>query len=157
VLSSMILMGCQGALLTYEGKKVRDVYRIALADGTDRQAHYESPDLTINYQVFRNGNELELSGVAEYTSKIKNGFQLIPYFHLSVFLLDQHGNVLQDKGITTPGSDDPNNPMRFKEKIPLPPGVANMAFSYNIQARTSSGRQDGGGGFISFWLIPLVK
>jgi hypothetical protein len=157
VASSILLTGCQGALLTYKGAKVRDAYRIALADGTDRRAHYESPDLIIDYEVFRNGNDLQLSGVAEYTSKIKNAFVLIPYFHLSVFLADQYGNILQDKGITTPGSDDPNNKMRFNEKIRLPPGTANMAFSYSCEARSSGGRQDGGGGLASFWQVPIVK
>jgi len=157
VASSIVLTGCQGALLTYKGAKVRDVYRIALADGTQRSAHYQSPDLTIDYQVLRNGDELQLSGVAEYTPKIKNGYTLIPYFHLSVFLTDQYGKILQDKGITTPGSDDPNNRMRFSEKIQLPPGTANMVFSYSGEARSGGGRQDGGGGNTSFWEVPIVK
>jgi len=158
VASSIALTGCQAALLTYKGAKVREAYRIALADGTQRSALYRSPDLTIDYRVSRDGDELQLSGVAEYTQKIKNGFTFIPYFHLSVFLIDQHGNILEEKGITTHGSDDPNSRMRFSEKIPLPPGTAKMAFSYSGQARSGGGgRQDGGGGFTSFWEVPIVK
>jgi hypothetical protein len=157
VASSIVLTGCQAARLTYKGAKVREAYRIALADGTQRSALYRSPDLTIDYHVLRNGDELQLSGVADYTQKIKNGYTFIPYFHLSVFLTDQYGNILEDKGITTPGSDDPNNRMRFSEKIPLPPGTANMAFSYNGEARSGGGRQDGGGGYTSFWEVPIVK
>jgi hypothetical protein len=157
VASSIVLTGCQGALLTYKGAKVRDGYRIALADGTQRSAHYESPDLTIDYQVWRNGDELQLSGVAEYTPKIKNSYTLIPYFHLSVFLTDPYGNILEDKGIVTPGSDDPDHKMRFREKILLPPGTANMAFSYSGEARSSGSRRDGGGGVTSFWGVPIAK
>ena len=157
VASSLALTGCQGVLLSYKGAKVRNVYLIALADETQRSARYQSPDLIIDYQVLRNGDELQLSGVAEYTPKIKNSYTLIPYFHLSVFLTDSYGNILQDKGILTPGSEDPDKRMRFSDKIQLPPGTANMAFSYGGEARSGSGRQNGGGGATSFWEDPTVK
>ena len=151
----IILAGCQGVPLNYKGAKVRSAYRIALTDGT-QSARYQSPDLTIDYQVWRNGDELQLSGVAEYTPKIKNSYTLIPYFHLSVFLTDPYGNVLEDKGIITPGSDDPDKKMRFRENILLPPGTASMAFSYSGEARSGGGRQDGGG-VTTFWGVPIVK
>ena len=108
VASSIVLTGCQGLLLTYKGQKVRDPYRIALADGTSRSDVYQAPDLTIDYHAVRNGDELQLSGVAQYTPQISNAYTLIPNFHLSVFLTDQYGNILQDRGIITPGSEDPN-------------------------------------------------
>jgi hypothetical protein len=156
--SSIVLTGCQGALLTYKGAKVRDAYRIALADGTQRSARYQSPDLTIDYQVLRNGDELQLSGVAAYTPRIKNGFNLVPYFRLSVFFTDQGGNILQDTGIMTPGSDDTNHQIRFSEKIRLPPGTADMAFSYSGQARDSDGvGNDKGGGDMPFWQVPIIR
>ncbi len=155
VASAIVLTGCQAARLTYKGAKVRDAYRIALADGAQRSAVHRSPDLTIEYHLSRNGDELRLEGVADYTAKIKNGYTFVPYFHLSVFLTDRHGNILEDRGITTPGSDDPNNRMRFSEKIALPPGTAGMAFSYNGQARSSGARQDGGGGTTPFWEVPI--
>jgi len=55
VASSIVLSGCQGFLLTYKGAKVLDTYRIALVDGTQRSSRYQSPDLTIDYNVVRNG------------------------------------------------------------------------------------------------------
>ncbi|MBE0555842.1 MAG: hypothetical protein IH628_01305 [Proteobacteria bacterium] len=155
--AGLLLAGCQGALLTYEGAKVRDAYRIALADGTERSSRYQSPDLTIDYHTARNGNELRLSGVVEYTPKIRNAYTLIPDFHLSVFLIDRHGTILKDRGISTPGSDDPNNRMRFSENISLPPGTAYIAFSYSGQARPSGSRSDGGGMITPFWAVPVVK
>ena len=158
VASSIVLTGCQGVLLTYKGAKVRDAYRIALTDGTQRSARYESPDLTIDYQVLRNGNDLQLSGVAEYTPRIKNNFTMIPDFDLSVFLTDAQGNILEDRWIATPGSGDPNNRMRFSEKLLLPPGTTNMAFSYSGRARESSGGgNDRGGGEMPFWQVPIVR
>jgi hypothetical protein len=157
VASSIVLTGCQTARLTYKGAKVRDAYRISLADGTRGSAFYRSADLIVDYHVLRNGDELQLSGVAEYTAKIKNGYTLVPYLYLRVFLIDQHGYILEEKAIRTPGSDDPNNRMRFSEKIPLPPGTAGMAFSYSGEARSGGGRQDGGGGPTPFWEVPIVN
>ncbi len=154
---SIVLTGCHGFLTTYKGQKVRDRYRIALPDGTSRSDLYQAPDLTIDYHAVRNGDELQLSGVARYTPQISNAYTLIPNFHLSVFLIDQYGNILQDRGIITPGSEDPERRMRFSEKIKLPPGTASMAFSYTGEARSSGSRQDGGGGFVSFWFVPIVE
>ena len=83
---------------------------------------------------------------------------MIPYFHLSLFFTDAQGNILEDRWIATPGSGDPNNPMRFSEKLLLPPGTANMAFSYSGQARGSgSGGKEDGGGDMPFWQVPIVR
>ncbi len=149
---ALLFLGCQGALLNYKGAKALDTYRIAIADGTQRSGRYQSPDLTIDYQALRNGNELQLTGEAEYTPKIRHAFTFIPYFYLSVFLIDQNGTILQDRGITTPGSNDPNNRMRFGEKIQLPPGTAYIAFSYSGQGKGSSVRETE-----PFWDVPIVR
>jgi hypothetical protein len=158
VASSIVLTGCQGVLLTYKGAKVRNAYLIALTDGTQKSAGYQSSDLTIEYQWVRSGNELQLSGLATFTPRIQNSYSMIPYFDLSVFFTDAQGNILEDRGIPTPGSGDPNNQMRFSEKLLLPPGTANMAFSYSGQARDSGGDgDDKGGGDMYFWEVPIVR
>jgi hypothetical protein len=157
-LSIVVLTGCQGILLTYKGAIVREGYLIALTDGTQRDGFYQSPDLTIEYQWTRSGNELWLSGLTTFTPRIRNGFNLIPYFHLSLFFTDAQGQILEDRRIGTPGSGDPSNPMRFSEKLLLPPGTANMAFSYSGQARGSGGAgKEDGGGDMPFWQVPIVR
>jgi hypothetical protein len=156
--SIIALTGCKGFLLTYKGAVVRDGYLIALTDGTQRGARYESPDLTIDYQVLRNGDDLQLSGLAKFTPAIRNAFTMISYFDLSVFFTDAQGKILEERRIATPGSDDPEKQMRIREKLLLPPGTANMAFSYNGQARDNSGAgEDRGSGEMPFWQIPIVR
>ncbi len=149
---AMVWAGCQGVLLTYKGATVPDAYRIALVDGGQRSGRYESPDLTVDYSAVRNGNELRLSGVVEYTAKIRHGFGTIPYFKMSALLTDRDGTVLEDRAIRTPGSDDPQNRMRFGEKIHLPQGTTNMAFSYSFEARGFDGSETS-----SLWGIPIVR
>ena len=157
-ISIIALTGCQGILLTYKGETVRDGYLIPLTDGTQRGGFYQSPDLTIEYQWARSGNELRLSGVARFTPRIRNAFNLIRYFHLSLFFTDAQGKILEDRRIGTPGGGDPNNPMRLDEKLLLPPGTANMAFSYSGDARESGGAgKEDGGGDMPFWQVPIVR
>jgi hypothetical protein len=157
-LSIIALTGCQGILLTYKGAVVREGNLIALTDGTQRGGFYQSPDLTIEYQWERSGNELQLSGLAMFTPRIRNGFNLIPYFHLSLFFTDAQGKILEDRRIGTPGSGDPSHPMRLSEKLLLPPETANMAFSYSGQARGSGGAgKEDGGGDMPFWQVPIVR
>lgn len=154
----LLLGGCGGALFTYLGAQVREGHLIALTDGSDSESRYRSNDLIMGYRWSRRGNELLLSGVASYAPGIRSGFTLIPYFHLSVFLTDGRGVILADRGITTPGSSEPGNIMRFKEKLLLPPGTTHMAFSYSGQGRISGGTgEDRGGGEMPFWEVPIVR
>jgi len=155
--ASVLLMGCQAARLTYKGAKVREPFRIGLEDGTSRSSRYQSADVIVEYEVYRKGNELQISGVGEFTAKIRHAYTQVPYFHLSLFLTDQYGYVLEAKGIRTPGIDDPQNRFRFNETIVLPPGTTGFAFSYDAEGRMSGGRQEGGGGKSTFWEIPIVR
>ena len=134
------------------------VTSLRLTDGTQGSAVYQSPDLTIEYRWVRSGNELQLSGLAKFTPRIRNSFTMIPYFDLSLFFTDAQGNILEDRRIATPGSGDPDNQMRISEKLLLPPGTANMAFSYSGQARDSDGAgKNKGGGDMPFWQVPIVR
>jgi hypothetical protein len=157
--SAIVLMGCQGSLITYKGTTVRPASRIALPDGTDTNGRYRSDDLIIDYHAVRNGDALELSGAVQYSPGIRNSYTRISVFVLSVFLSDQEGFVLENKGIATPGSDDPDRKMGFHEKIQLPPGTANISFSYSGEARGGGGGigSGTGGSMTSFWKIPIIR
>lgn len=155
--SCIVLMGCQAALMTFKGATVRSASRIALPDGIETKGRYRSDNLIIDYHAVRNGDVLELFGAAHYSPGIRNSFTRISVFVLSVFLSDQEGMVLEDKGIATPGSDNPDRKMGFHEKIHLPRGTANISFSYSGEARGGGGLNGGGGSMTSFWEIPIVR
>jgi hypothetical protein len=154
--SAIVLMGCQGSLITYKGTTVRADSRIALPDGTDTHGRYRSNDLIIDYHAVRNGDALDLSGTAQYSPGIENSYTSVPVFCLSVLLADQNGTVLEDKSIATPGSNETGRKMRFRERMQLPPGTANMSFRYNGEARGGA-KQGGGGDVRSFWKIPIER
>jgi hypothetical protein len=155
--SIIILAGCQAALLTYKGEKVRSDSLIALAEGTPGSGAYRTEDVIIDYQWVRKDNELQFSGLIKFTSRMQNNFTMIPVFDLSLFFTNAEGIILGQRYIAVPGNGEPSNPMRISEKMLLPPGTANMAFSYSGEARDSSTDEDNGGGDMPFWQVPIVR
>jgi hypothetical protein len=152
------LLGCQGTMMSFKGAKVHEGYLIPLADGVQKTGNYQSRDLVIDYQLLRNKDELQISGMAQFASRLRNGFTSIPYFHLSVFLADAQGAVLANRGIGTSGYGRPDDDMRFNDRIMLPPGTAYMAFGYSGEARDNGGGHDDGGAVeISFWEYPVSR
>ena len=83
-----------------------------LTEGTQGSAVYQTTDLIIEYQWVRSGNELQLSGLAKFTSRIQNSFTMIPVFDLSLFLTDAQGIILEQRCIATPGDVEPGSRMR---------------------------------------------
>jgi hypothetical protein len=146
-------------MLNYRGAKVHEGSLIALDDGVQKTAYYQSRDLTIDYQLQRNENELQLSGLAQFADSLRNGFKTVPYFHLSVFFADSQGTVLGNRGIVTSGYGYTDDRMRFNERMALPPGTAYMAFAYTGEARDNSGGGDDAGGAVetSFWEYPVGR
>jgi hypothetical protein len=153
----IVLAGCQGVLQTYIGAKVRSDSLIVLAEGTQGSGLYRTEDVIIDYQWARKGNELQLSGLAKFTSRMQRNFAMIPVFDLSLFFTNAEGIILEQRYIAVPGNGDPNIPMRMSAKMLLPPGTVNMAFSYSGQARDSATDEDNGGGDMPFWQVPIVR
>jgi len=153
----IVLAGCQGVLQTYIGAKARSDSLIFLTEGTQGNGLYRTDDVIIDYQWARKGNDLQLSGLVKFTSRMQNNFALIPVFDLSLFFTDADGIILEQRYISVPGNGDPNIPMRISAKLLLPPGTANMAFSYSGQARDSGTDEDNGGGEMPFWQVPIVR
>ena len=150
-----VLTGCHGSLLTYKGSRALEPHLVALPNGVQEGRHYESGDLTIDYRLVRQGDELELSGTAAYTTGIIHAFSKIEFFNLSVLFTDQAGTVLEQAGIKTPGSDEPGTPMHFSEKMKLPANTAKMTFIYS---GTGIEHNFGdGGGSSPFWQVPVVR
>ncbi|MBN2438552.1 MAG: hypothetical protein JXL20_08120 [Deltaproteobacteria bacterium] len=155
--SIIVLAGCQAALLTYKGEKVRSDSLIALVEGTQGSSVYQTADVIIDYRWARKGSALQLSGVVKFTSRMQNNFSMIPVFDLSLFFTDAEGIILEQRYIAVPGNGEPNSPMRISVKLLLPPGTVNMAFSYSGEARDSGADDDKGGGDMPFWQAPIVR
>jgi hypothetical protein len=157
VLMFFALQGCQSFMFNYKGAKVNQGSLIALPVGVQQSGNYETRDLSIGYQIKRTENELHLSGLAQFAPSIRNNFLTVPYFHMSLFLADANGNVLENRGVVTSGYGYTDDNMRFDTSITLPPGTAYMAFAYDGRARGAGGGDGDSQDEASFWEYPVYR
>lgn len=147
------LTGCQGSLMGLGGRTVAQEERIPLAQqGTDKGS-WQARDLTVHYDVVRNGTELKLSGKVAFADLIRYNFSILDYFHLDVIVADSQGKVLDMSGLVTRSNSDPNDPEQFDRVLAVPATAAFMAFSYRGQAH-EGGDKDGGSSSY-FWTYPI--
>jgi hypothetical protein len=142
----LMLVGCQTAGTGYGGATLAPSSQIPLMDGTKRSNHYETLDVSIDYEYVRNGDALQLSGVVRYGAGLRHNFVMIPQFYMRLYFGDAKGSVLSYHGVPVSGYGYPDDVMRFSEHLTLPPGTAVMAFGYSGYARDTGGHRDGGGG-----------
>ena len=150
---AVFLLACQSLMVSYQGATVRSEDRIPLVAGAGQAGSYLGPDLTVDYQYLWNQSELNISGAIGFAGSISHNFSVIVNFHLSLVLLDAEGRILETKLLDATSSGDPSDPIRFSERLALPPGVSGMAFVYGGDAR------EGGleGMTTSFWHYPIKK
>jgi len=153
-LTGATLLGCQGLMVSYQGASVTEVNLIPLLEGATRADHFETADLTVDYQYTRNGDNLQFSGDVRYASALRHNFVSVLQFHLRVFFVDAQGRVLQDHGIAVNGYGNTDDQMRFQERLILPPGTVFMAFGYSGRA-TDGGHRDSRTE-TSFWYDPIA-
>lgn len=148
------LLGCQGLMVSYRGAGLTEVNLIPVLEGATRSDHFETADLTVDYQYTRNGDSLQFSGDVRYGSALRHNFVTVTHFHLRVFFADAQGKVLQDHGIAVGGYGYTDDLMRFQERLTLPPGTAFMAFGYS--GRAADGGHHDGRTETSFWFDPIA-
>ena len=145
VLGTM-LIGCQTANMGYKGATLAPSSQIPLAEGMKHTDHYETLDVSIDYEYVRSGDALQLSGVVRYGLGLQHNFVMVPQFYMRLYFGDAKGNLLSYHGVPISGYGNSDDVMRFSEQLTLPPGTAVMAFGYNGYARDTGGHRDDGGG-----------
>jgi hypothetical protein len=153
VLSGAMLVSCQSVLFTYKGARIAQVNLIPLTEGGLKSDHFETEDVTIDYEYTRSGNSLRLGGEISYSRALQNSFTSVPEFYIRVFFADAQGTVLAYRGIIASGYGYTSDRMRFHELVVLPPGTAFMAFGYSGRAFDGSAQDRTEK---SFWFDPIA-
>jgi hypothetical protein len=143
VVPGIMLLGCQTATMGYRGATLAPSSQIPLAEGPKHSDHYQTLDVTIDYEYVRNGDAMQLSGVVRYGAGLQHNFVLVPQFYMRLYFADAGGNVLSYHGVPISGYGYVDDVMRFSEHLTLPPGTAFMAFGYNGYARDTGGKDSG--------------
>lgn len=105
---------------------------------------WKGPDLTVGYSYSRDENRIDLSGKVVFANFLLYGYTVLQYFQISAIFTDEHGNVLESKGLATDHGGFDQIP--FHTTLKLPSGADSIAFSYQGLAE---------GGHTSFWFYPI--
>ncbi len=142
--------GCKPGLIGPE--TVPPQNRIALADESDSGA-WDTDDLVVSYHYQRRPEALDFSGKVEFFGKISGSFEVLERFSLTLYLLDEAGDIIESKALASSGYYKEIKPIPFSKTIPLPAGATGFAFGYSGKA-VSGGSEDEGGSSWQFWETP---
>jgi hypothetical protein len=155
ILISAILLGCQSLSFKPIGHMVPEKKSLFLSQSGDQSGAWKSEDLILDYKYDRYQNQLSISGIIHFASRITNNYSIIQYFHLDAIPVDAQGKVLDMISLTTAGDLNAlyDGPVDFYKILTLPPNTAAIAFSYRGRAYGSGSYFDGG--FMDFWEYPV--
>jgi hypothetical protein len=153
---AIMMAGCQGSLVSYQGARLTTSRALPGPDGGKQVSTHETADLASDYSMIRQGSLLSVTGVVHFKSSITTNFSQIRRFYLSLFLADADGNVLTRQGIVATSSDLASDPVTFSTQFTLPPQAALYAFAYDGEALLGDGGNEGGGS-TPFWDYPVTK
>ncbi len=161
--SLLILAGCQTGLVNGPGSRIRNGYGITIGQGAATGGTYQSDDLLVRYQYRVDNSVLTISGEMQLKDSIRMNFLQVNRFNLGIVFGDARGCLLGGRSLVSRSHFDVDDPVAFQGRIPLPPGTAQMAFTYQGSAsegpRGAYGRRSmgGDGQEITFWEYPVVR
>ena len=152
-----LLLACSGVNPLSSGAWVEEKNRIpALQDG-QQKGSWQTQDLTINYELRKEGNILEITGVVDFGGYITRGFSTLEYLTIYIHSLKDNGIVLQTKPVKTFGYRryfDLLGTMSFRGKFDMSENadIVAVAFSYSGTVMEGGGRTKW-----DFWKVPSRK
>jgi hypothetical protein len=154
------MMGCGGALLSWQGATVEENDRISLQYGGPFRGNWQTRDLHIEYEFSTEGKRLNISGTVALDKSLSTGFSILEDFFLSLNFLGSEGKVIATGRLKNFSRRSWVNldPMGFEKNLVIPEGAVFIAFAYVGRARSGGGMRHSGdaSGEVSwdFWNVP---
>ncbi len=148
----LVLAGCRTHLLNLTRGPVPEAYRKPLVEGEPQYNNWRGADLTLDYNYLKTQNTLDLAGRISFDRGTEMNFGNIDNLRMSIYFLDNQGNILGSSGIySTYWLRSESNPT-FRTRLTVPPGASAIAFSYDGQASSIDGSGNDGGGRVTAWI-----
>ena len=156
------LWGCADAgTQRFTGRQTKPASRVAVDSGGPHQAHWQTRDLTLNFEYQWEANSFDIAGTVDLASKIQN-FTTIEHLRIRIHFLDAEGVILTTYNVWNAGNRESMHyhfvNFKFNKDYPPPPDTAMIGFSYTGEASDAGGdglaRRSGGRGDWSFWWQP---
>ncbi len=148
---------CAGANPLSPGAWVEEKNRIPVLQDGQQKGSWQTRDLSIAYQLKKEANRLEISGVVDFGAYITKGFSTLEWLHIYIHALKDNGIVLKTIPVKTFGYRrhfDLLGKMTFNGHFEMSADVdiVAVAFSYSGTVQDGGGRTNW-----DFWKIPHRK
>jgi hypothetical protein len=152
-----LFLACSGVMPLSRGAWVEEKNRIPVLHDGQQEGSWQTRDLSISYELRKEGNTLRISGVVDFGGHITRNFSTLEYLTIYIHALKDNGIVLQTKPVKTFGyrrQFDLLGKLSFKGHFDMAADadILAVAFSYHGTAR-----EQGGAISWEFWKIPRRK
>jgi hypothetical protein len=152
-----LTFACSGVNPLSPGAWVEEQNRIPVLHDGQQKGSWQTPDLSIEYELRKESNRLQISGVVDFGGYITRGFSTLEYLTVYLHALKDDGIVLKTIPVKIFGYRrhfDLLGKMSFDGHFDMSEdvGIVAVAFSYSGTVMEGGGRTTW-----DFWKVPHRK
>jgi len=155
--SVQLFFACAGVNPMSPGAWVEEKNRIAVLQDGQQKGNWQTPDLSIAYELRKEANRLEISGVVDFDAYITKGFSTLEYLYIYIHALKDNGIVLKTVPVKTIGyrrQFDFLGKISFSGHFDMSADVDIVAVAFSYSGTVMEG---GGRTTWDFWKVPHRK
>ena len=148
---------CSGVNPLSPGAWVEEKNRVPVLQEGLQKGSWQTPDLSIEYELKKEANKLQISGVVDFGGHITKGFSTLEYLYIYLHALKDNGIVLKTMPVRTFGYRqhfDLLGKMSFNGHFDMSGDVAIVAVAFSYSGTVMEG---GGRTTWDFWKVPHRK
>ena len=145
---------CAGVNPMSPGAWVEEKNRIPVLQDGQQKGSWQTPDLLIEYELRKEANRLQISGVVDFGAHITKGFSTLEYLYIYVHVLKDDGIVIKTIPVKTFGyrrNLDLLGKMSFNGHFDMSADVDIVAVAFSYSGTVMEG---GGRTTWDFWKVP---
>ena len=157
LLLAQLVIACAGVNPMSPGAWVEEKDRVPVLQDGRQQGSWKTPDLSIEYELKKEANRLQISGVVDFGAYITKGFSTLEYLYIYIHTLKENGIVVKTIPIKTFGYRrhfDLLGKMSFKGDLDISGDVDIVAVAFSYSGTVMEG---GGRTTWDFWKVPHRK
>jgi len=152
-----LFFACSGVMPLSPGAWVEEKDRLPVLHDGDQKGSWQTRDLSIEYELRKEANRLQISGVVDFGAYLTKGFSTLEYLTIYVHALKDNGVVLKTIPVKTFGyrrQMDMLGKMSFNGHFDMPADVDIVAVAFSYSGTVMEG---GGRTTWDFWKVPHRK
>jgi hypothetical protein len=154
---TQLFFACAGVNPLSPGAWVEEQNRVPVLQDGQQKGSWQTRDLSIEYELRKEANRLQISGVVDFGAYITKGFSTLEYLTIYLHALKDNGIVLKTIPVKTYGyrrQFDLLGKMSFKGHFDMSADVDIVAVAFSYSGTVMEG---GGRTTWDFWKVPHRK